>query len=626
MSGHYGQYGTPDGQAPNGNARPPFYTEPRPAMSPAPAGYQQQSSMPYGQATPNIPPSPYLNTLQSGYQGQGPQQEQSYFPNQAEHGIEHQGGSGGLTSQMGRMGMGPDGASANRPNRKKNRHAYHNLEQSTVATQAFNQSMGNAPLYVNQEPVQQSGTGSYAGHQITPAMNRFPAQANPPPFSPGLQSSLSPALGNTAKPIPVPSGPGFSAQGRVDPEQIPSIPRARDSAAQYYLDHIYPTMEQHLPPPGAVPFVACDQGNSSPKYARLTLNSIPASSDVLNATGLPLGLVLQPLAPLQVGEQPIPVLDFGDVGPPRCRRCRTYINPFMVFRSGGNKLVCNMCTFPNDVDSTYFAPTDPSGVRVDRAQRPELTTGTVEYLVPKEYWAKEPVGLRWLFVIDVSQDAVEKGFLKAFCEGIQGALYSDEDGEADEPPNEDSSQDRRKLPVGSRVGFVTYDKAMHYFNCHENLEQAQMLVMPDIEEPFVPLGSDGLFVDPHNSKTIIMALLRQLPSLFARHKNPEPALLPTLESALSSLTATGGKIVCSLAALPTWGPGRLFLRDKNDMHGLETEKKLFQTEHPGWRKLASKLVESGVGIDFFIAAAGGKYMDVATIGNCIDHTSLLDYH
>lgn len=83
---------------------------------------------------------------------------------------------------------------------------------------------------------------------------------------------------------------------------------------------------------------------------------------------------------------------------------------------------------------------------------------------------------------------------------------------------------------------------------------------------------------------------------------------------MSSLSTTGGKIICSLASLPTWGPGRLFLRDKNDLHGIESEKKLFQTDHPGFKKLAGKMVESGVGIDLFIAAPAGKYMDVATIG------------
>lgn len=36
----------------------------------------------------------------------------------------------------------------------------------------------------------------------------------------------------------------------------------------------------------------------------------------------------------------------------------------------------------------------------------------------------------------------------------------------------------------------------------EKLEKAQMLVMPDIEDPFVPLGSDGLFVDPYESKSV----------------------------------------------------------------------------------------------------------------------------
>lgn len=117
----------------------------------------------------------------------------------------------------------------------------------------------------------------------------------------------------------------------------------------------------------------------------------------------------------------------------------------------------------------------------------------------------------------------------------------------------------------------------------------------------------------------ITSLLSQLPTLFSQIKNPEPALLPTLNAALAALEKTGGKIVCSLAALPTWGPGRLFLRDDGKQHGGDAEKKLLNTEHPGWRKAAEKMVAAGVGVDFFMAAPGGGYLDIATIGESVKH-------
>ena len=99
-------------------------------------------------------------------------------------------------------------------------------------------------------------------------------------------------------------------------------------------------------------------------------------------------------------------------------------------------------------------------------------------------------------------------------------------------------------------------------------------------------------------------------------------MLPTLDAAMSALAESGGKIICSLSALPTWGPGRLFRRDEGKLHGIDTEKKLFQTEHPGWRRTADKMVEYGVGVDFFMAAPGGVYMDVATIGRLDQQLSL----
>lgn len=138
------------------------------------------------------------------------------------------------------------------------------------------------------------------------------------------------------------------------------------------------------------------------------------------------------------------------------------INPFMVFRNGGGKFVCNLCTYPNDTPSEYFCATTPQGVRVDRDQRPELSRGTVEFTVPKEYWTKEPVGLNWLFLIDVTQEAFNKGFLEAFCEGILASLYApDGSDEVDE-----NGEPKPRLPPGAKVGFVTYDKEIHFYNCH----------------------------------------------------------------------------------------------------------------------------------------------------------------
>jgi protein transport protein SEC24 len=124
-----------------------------------------------------------------------------------------------------------------------------------------------------------------------------------------------------------------------------------------------------------------------------------------------------------------------------------------------------------------------------------------------------------------------------------------------------------------------------------------------------------------NFRAVITSLLTQIPTLFSHIKNPEPALLPTIDAALSALQSTGGKIICSLASLPTWGPGRLVMRDHTQGQAPDGEKKLFGIENPEWKKTATKLAESGVGIDFFIASPGGAFLDVTTIGKgflCLD--------
>lgn len=532
--------------------------------------------------------------------------------------------TGGLAQQMRSVGI--DGTASMHARRKKDRHAYHQLEQpaASASTQPGGQQYLNGA----------QGQPSMGGQATAPWQHTTqPWQSQSLPQA-GSGASVQPMPAGTPVPIAQqgPAHMGQGSQGRVNPDQIPSVPLSRDLPAEYYKSRIYPTMEQHLPPPATTPFVAFDQGNASPKYARLTLNCIPSSHDHLQSTALPLGLTLQPLAKQTDGEQAVPVLDFGETGPPRCRRCRAYINPFMIFSNGGNRMTCNLCGHPNEVPGEYFAPTDPSGVRVDRNDRPELLLGTCEFLVPKEYWSKEPVPLRYLFVIDVSAEAVQRGFLHGVCDGIVAALYGDsaEDGHTSAEDADNTSGETRsaKVPAGAKVGFMTFDRTIHFYDTSASMSTPRQMVVSDLEDPFSAISPERLYVDAAQCRKNITALLKQLPVMFAQHAVAEPVLLPSLTAALTTLEATGGKILCSLASLPTYGPGKLFHRDKGNYTGEDGEgsREYLKTEHIGIKKLQSDLVKAGVGIDFFLSAPMGGYLDVASIGFVADKTGGETYY
>ena len=44
----------------------------------------------------------------------------------------------------------------------------------------------------------------------------------------------------------------------------------------------------------------------------------------------------------------MPLIDFGSSGIIRCRRCRTYVNPYVTFTDSGRKWRCNICSMLND--------------------------------------------------------------------------------------------------------------------------------------------------------------------------------------------------------------------------------------------------------------------------------------
>lgn len=53
-----------------------------------------------------------------------------------------------------------------------------------------------------------------------------------------------------------------------------------------------------------------------------------------------------------------------------------------------------------------------------------------------------------------------------------------------------------------RVGFVTYNKVLHFYNVKSSLAQPQMMVVSDVSDMFVPL-LDGFLVNVNESRQVI---------------------------------------------------------------------------------------------------------------------------
>ena len=99
-------------------------------------------------------------------------------------------------------------------------------------------------------------------------------------------------------------------------------------------------LELHRPPPDIVlppnsSLSASPFANADASYQRCTLNAIPTSNSLLNKSKIPLGLVITPYRSLKEGDDPVPLVT--DTVIARCRRCRTYINPYVQFIDGGNR-------------------------------------------------------------------------------------------------------------------------------------------------------------------------------------------------------------------------------------------------------------------------------------------------
>jgi len=363
------------------------------------------------------------------------------------------------------------------------------------------------------------------------------------------------------------------------------------------------TSEKGLTPPLVTTnFTVKDYGNASPRYIRSTMYYVPASEDMRKQTGVPFGLVISPMARIQPDEIEPPITDFGPEGPVRCGRCKAYMCPLMQFTDGGRKFQCPFCKALTEVPASYFQHLDHTGKRIDVFQRPELCLGTYECVATKDYCrdSKEPSPPAIIFAIDVSYPMVKEGVVDLLCKNMKAMLRN---------LPRDTNCDKSAM----KVGFMTYDSKINFYNINSKLAQPQQMTVGDVSDMFVPL-SEGFFVSPEESEAVIDALMEQIPLMFNDTKETETILGPVIQAGKEAFKAADctGKLIIFHHNLPiAEAPGKLKSRDDRKILGSEKEKTVLMPQTKEYNVFGQDCVSVGCSVDLFLF--NNAYIDVATL-------------
>ncbi|PNJ59693.1 SEC24A isoform 2, partial [Pongo abelii] len=352
---------------------------------------------------------------------------------------------------------------------------------SAVNQEGITSNTNNGSMVVHSSYDEIEGGGLLATPQLTnknPKMSRSVGYSYPS-LPPGYQNTTPPgATGVPPSSLNYPSGPQAFTQTplganhlttsmsglSLQPEglRVVNLLQERNMLPSTPLKPPVPNLHEDI-----------QKLNCNPELFRCTLTSIPQTQALLNKAKLPLGLLLHPFKDLVQ----LPVVTSSTIV--RCRSCRTYINPFVSFLDQ-RRWKCNLCYRVNDVPEEFlYNPL--TRVYGEPHRRPEVQNATIEFMAPSEYMLRPPQPPVYLFVFDVSHNAVETGYLNSVCQSLLDNLDL--------------------LPGNTRtkIGFVTFDSTIHFYSLQEGLSQPQMLIVSDIEDVFIPMP-ENLLVNLNESK------------------------------------------------------------------------------------------------------------------------------
>ena len=378
----------------------------------------------------------------------------------------------------------------------------------------------------------------------------------------------------------------------INPSQIPR-PNQYDEI--YFNNEKMPYYETNIgtaPPHSTTFYSVKETQNSSCRYIRPTLNSVPISQSLLNETNLLFGICVQPFAEIPDYEEKIPIVQTGD-DIFRCKQCKCYINnKYNISYSAQNKQVaiCNLCQYENELDinrpgikSEYLSS--------DFSSCPELTKPTIDFIAPKNFKSSKLFVPHYLFMIDISEYSYQLNLPSYVINSIKTNLDSFHNME------------------NSYIGFSLYDsKNIFYFYVEK--DYVRLTIMGDINDPFCPISLKKLYLRINENKEKIELLLEKINNFideknqnFQENKRIKPVSTITgvaIKSGVESLLENGGRLMIFTPNPCNHGFGACAPRESFNKEKEPQKSNPFFPQHEKFVEIGEKAANNRIVVDQFI--------------------------
>ncbi|XP_028651776.1 protein transport protein Sec24A-like isoform X1 [Erpetoichthys calabaricus] len=260
---------------------------------------------------------------------------------------------------------------------------------------------------------------------------------------------------------------------------------------------------------------------------RCTLTRVPDTEELLKKIKIPLGFIFFPFqnsTSTLVTDQTLP----------QCLACHTYINPWVTF-ADHHSWKCSSCMKLN-MSAPELLHSFCGSIQ-DSSTLTGMKHVAVDFPAPPDSVDKTPQTIKYLFVFDVSQNAIRTGYLKIICPILLQTLNI----------LSENSQ--------TQIGFITFDSTVHFYDLESSHFRPLNLAKTDSKA----CGEEKLLVNLPEYKAIVGHFLEELPIFFEDTTDTLCALGPALQAAQKLLSPTGGRLSVFLSQRPNTGCGALHM-------------------------------------------------------------------